>query len=173
MRFLIKEFRRHLFRTASSISGYTLASLFIILILSVLGTNEKESFGILKGTGTHFILYIPSKTTCCSSATVSSSLFADGVYTQMLGSNLIDSVRAIEGVRDAAPYLLYQIYDSGFKSQISLGGIDTTSIATAATNQLPVSMISLMADDGSLYSRKMSLRVSILWNVFEGFVHSS
>jgi ABC-type lipoprotein release transport system permease subunit len=152
MQFLIKEFRRHLFRTATSITGYFIASLFIILILSVSGTNEKKSFGILKGTGTHFIAYIPSKGSCCESATASGSLFADGVYTQMLSSDLIDSVKAIKGVRDAAPYLLYQIYDSVYKAQVSLGGIDTSSIATstnvcAATNVIAGKFISSSPDE--------------------------
>lgn len=130
MRFIIKELRSHLWRTISSVSGYLLASLFILLILSVNGTNEKDSFGILKGTGTHFILYIPSKTSCCVNDKANGSIFADGVYTQMLDRSLIDSVKRINGVRDAAPYLLYEMYDESFKAQISLGGIDTGSIAT-------------------------------------------
>ncbi len=139
MKFVIKEQTRHLVRSAASIIGYAIAALFIILILSISSANEKESFSILKGTGTHFIAYIPSKMSCCPSVKAKSSLFADGVYTQMIDSNLIKSVRAINGVREAAPYLLYQIYDSLFNSQITLGGIDTSSIATktnvcAATN---------------------------------------
>lgn len=55
MNYLIKELRRHLWRTIASISGYIIAALFTLLVLSVTGTNEKDSFGILKGTGTHFI----------------------------------------------------------------------------------------------------------------------
>lgn len=147
MRFIFKELRSHLWRTIASISGYALASLFILLILSINGTNEKDSFGILKGTGTHFILYIPSKTSCCVNEKANGSIFADGVYTQMLDRSLIDSVKGISGVRDAAPYLLYEMYDETFKAQISLGGIDTGSIATknnvcAVTNLIAGQLLS-------------------------------
>ena len=130
MNYLIKELNRHFWRTFTSISGYIIATLFILLFLSVTGTNEKDSFGILKTTGTHMIIYIPSSTGCCASQSANGSIIADGVYTQMLNQDLLDSVKRIKGVRDAAPYLLYEIYDEKFKSQISIGGIDTGSIAT-------------------------------------------
>jgi putative ABC transport system permease protein len=144
MKYLIKELRSHKWRTLASISGYSIAALFILLILSVTRSNEKDSFGILKGTGTHFIVYIPSDGTCCVSCdsegnASGGSLFAEGVYTMMLNSDLIASIKKIDGVRDAAPYLLYKIYDEKYKTDISLGGIDTVSVATknnvcAATN---------------------------------------
>ena len=142
MNYIIKELRRHLWRTAASISGYVIASLFILLVLSVTRTNEKDSFGILKGTGTHFIAFIPSNISCCVSCDTESSngsLFAEGVFTQMLNSDIIGSIKNINGVKDAAPYLLYKLFDENYQTEISLGGIDTSSIATknnvcAATN---------------------------------------
>lgn len=130
MRYLIKEIRRHLWRTIASISGYALAAFFIFLLVSVNAKNENDSSVILKGTGTHFIIYIPSKTSCCVNPNANGSLFADGVYTQMLNLELLDSVNKIKGVRATAPYLLYEVYDNNFQAQISLGGIDTSSIAT-------------------------------------------
>ncbi|MDP3024308.1 MAG: FtsX-like permease family protein [candidate division Zixibacteria bacterium] len=142
MNYLIKELYRHLWRTIAGISGYIIAALFILLVLSVTRTNEKDSFGILKGTGTHFIAYIPSNASCCVSCTGESangSLFAEGVYTMMLNKDIIKSIKEIKGVKDATPYLLYKLYDEKYKAEISLGGIDTGSIATknnvcAATN---------------------------------------
>jgi putative ABC transport system permease protein len=142
MNYIIKELRRHLWRTVASISGYLIASLFILLVISVTKSNELDSFGILKGTGTHFIAYIPSNFSCCISCDDESSngsLFAEGVYTQMLNSDLIGSIKRIPGVKDAAPYLLYKLFDENYQTEISLGGIDTSSIATrtnvcAATN---------------------------------------
>ena len=142
MNYLLKELRRHLWRTVASISGYVIATLFILLVLSVSRTNEKDSFGILKATGTHFIAYIPSNISCCVSCDkdgAGGSLFAEGVYTVMLDQDIIDSIKGIKGVKDAAPYLLYKLYDEKYKTEISLGGIDTGSIATknnvcAATN---------------------------------------
>jgi putative ABC transport system permease protein len=135
VKYLIKELRSHKWRTLASISGYSIAALFILLILSVTRSNEKDSFGILKGTGTHFIVYVPSDGTCCVSCdsegnSSGGSLFAEGVYTMMLNSDLIANIKKIEGVRDAAPYLLYKLYDEKYKTDISLGGIDTVSVAT-------------------------------------------
>ena len=157
MKYLIKELRRHKWRTLASISGYVIAALFILLVLSVTRTNEKDSFGILKGTGTHFIVYIPSNTSCCVScdsegASSGGSLFAEGVFTLMLNSDLITSIKKIDGVRDAAPYLLYKLYDEKFKTDISLGGIDTVSVATknnvcAATNLIAGKFLSDKPDE--------------------------
>ena len=133
MKYLIKELRRHSARTIASISGYIISTVFILLALSVALTNEKSSFGILKGTGTHFIVYIPTNTSCCvncNNEDSKGSLIAEGVNTIMLTSDLIDSVKKIKGVRDAAPYLLYKLHEPKYSADISLGGIDMNSIAT-------------------------------------------
>jgi putative ABC transport system permease protein len=133
MKYLIIELRRHLARTIASISGYIISTVFILLILSVTVTNEKSSFGILRGTGTHFIVYIPSNISCCvncDSESSKGSLVAEGVNTIMLTSDLIDSIKKIKGIRDAAPYLLYRLYEPKYNAEISLGGIDMNNIAT-------------------------------------------
>jgi putative ABC transport system permease protein len=133
MKYLIKELRRHSSRTIASISGYIISTVFILLALSVTLTNEKSSFGILKGTGTHFIVYVPTNTSCCvncDNQDSKGSLVAEGVNTIMLTSDLIDSVKKINGVRDAAPYLLYKLHVAKYSADISLGGIDMNSIAT-------------------------------------------
>jgi putative ABC transport system permease protein len=155
MDYIIKELRRHKWRTIAGISGYLIATLFILLILSVTFTNEKNTFGILKGTGTHFIVYIPSNTSCCKSCDTESSngsLIAEGVYTLMLNSDLLASIKEIGGVRDAAPYLLYRIYDEKLMCEVSLGGIDTNSIATknnvcAVTNLISGKYLSANPDE--------------------------
>ena len=61
MKYIFKELRRHYWRTIFSITGYAIASIFILIILCITGSNKKDSFGILQSTGTHFIVYIPSK----------------------------------------------------------------------------------------------------------------
>jgi putative ABC transport system permease protein len=155
MNYILKELLRHKWRTVAGISGYIIATLFILLVLSVTRANERDSIGILKGTGTHFIVYIPSNTSCCVSCDKESSdgsLVAEGVFTMMLNSDLITSIREIEGVRDAAPYLLYRIFDERFQSEVSLGGIDTSSIATknnvcAVTNLIAGKYLSDRSDE--------------------------
>ncbi len=155
MNYLAKELLRHKWRTVAGISGYLIATLFILIVLSLTRTNEKDSIGILKGTGTHFIVYVPTNTSCCVSCDSESSdgsLVAEGVFTMMLSSDLIATIRGMDGVRDAAPYLLYRIYDDKLKSQVSLGGIDTSSIATknnvcAATNLIAGKYLSANPDE--------------------------
>jgi len=155
MKYLIKELHRHSARTIASISGYIISTVFILLILSVTLTNEKSSFGILRGTGTHFIVYIPSNVSCCvncDSDSSKGSLVAEGVNTIMLTGDLLDSIKEIKGVRDAAPYLLYRLYEPKYNTEVSLGGIDMNSVATtnnvcAATNVVAGKFLSDRPDE--------------------------
>jgi ABC-type lipoprotein release transport system permease subunit len=154
MKYVIKELRRHLWRTFVSISGYIIATLFIILIITITRNNEKDTTSILKGTGTHFIIYVPSgvpynnvpfDTLCCeepefctltSSGKVSvkasenRSLYSDGVYTKLLSRNFLNQIKQVKGVKDASPYLLYKKYEGQYKTEISIGGMVPNSLAT-------------------------------------------
>jgi putative ABC transport system permease protein len=155
MNYLVKELRSHSGRTIASISGYIIATLFILLMLSVTGTNQESSTRILKGTGTHFIVYIPSNISCCVSCDSESSngsLFAEGVNTIMLTKDVMDSIKKIKGVKEVAPYLLYKIYEPKYYGDISLGGVEMNSIATknnvcAATNLISGKFLSENPDE--------------------------
>ena len=130
MRYIFKELSRHKWRTFFSIAGYAIAALFITTILCVNGSDKNDSFGILKSTGTHFIVYIPTDTVCCSACQSSGTVFAEGVLTLLLDKNILQTIKNTEGVRDAAPCLLYKMYCDRFSTDISISGIDTASIAT-------------------------------------------
>lgn len=154
MKYVLKELKRHFWRTFLSISGYVIATAFIILIIAVTRNNEKDTTNILKGTGTHFIIYVPSgvpynnvpfDVTCCVDpefCTTASgekasgndfkhgSLYSDGVYTKLLSRNFLNQIKKVEGVRDASPYLLYRKYEEQYKTEISIGGMEPNSIAT-------------------------------------------
>lgn len=176
MRYVFKELRRHFWRTIFSIIGYAIASVFILIILCITGSNKKDSFGILQSTGTHFIVYIPTDGSCCPSNIVNGSVFAEGVKTMMLDRDMIRTIKNVEGVRDAAPCLLYKMYDNGFKSDISIGGIDTTSLATksnvcARTNLIAGKFLSanpdeLVAEQSFAVAHNLSLGDTL--DVFEG-----
>jgi ABC-type lipoprotein release transport system permease subunit len=176
MEYLLKELTRHRSRTISSISGYCIATLFIMLILSVTSTSENDSFAILKGTGTHFITYIPSKASCCTIKGTNSSVFADGVSTQMLPADLIQKVKAVKGVREAAPYLLFEMFDTNFNKLISIGGIDTSNVATktnvcAATNVIEGTFITgnkneIVSEES--FAMAHNLEVGDTLNIFNG-----
>jgi ABC-type lipoprotein release transport system permease subunit len=130
MKYILKELRRHYWRTIFSITGYAIASIFILIILCITGSNKKDSFGILQSTGTHFIVFIPTEASCCTSDKAGGSVYAEGVKTMMLDRDLLRTVKNVSGIKDAAPCLLYKMYNEKFQSDISIGGIDTTSIAT-------------------------------------------
>jgi ABC-type lipoprotein release transport system permease subunit len=152
MRFVLKELRRHSWRTVVSISGYAAAVCFILIAMCITGTNKEDSFGILQGTGTHFIVYIPANTNCCTSDRADGSIYAEGVNTRMLDQEMIHTIRNMDGIRDAAPYLLYRMYHKNYKTDISIGGIDTNSYATknnvcAATNLIAGKFLSANPDE--------------------------
>jgi len=101
--------------------------------LSVTLTNEKSSFGILRGTGTHFIVYIPTNTSCCvncNNEDSKGSLVAEGVNTIMLTSDLIDSIKKIKEYEMLLHTCFINCTNRNYNSDISLGGIDMNSIAT-------------------------------------------
>lgn len=51
----------------------------------------------------------------------------------MMDSTIIRSIENVKGVKDAAPCLLFRMYDDNFKADISISGIDTTSIASVSS----------------------------------------
>ena len=59
----------------------------------------------------------------------------------MLNSDLLFTLRDIPGIKDAAPYLLYRIFDRNYNCNISLGGIDTSSFATTTNVCAPSSLV--------------------------------
>lgn len=130
MKYVLKELRRHKWRTIFSIAGYTFAAVFIFVILSITESNKAGSMGILQNTGTHMIVYIPVSESICTSSDAGGTVFAEGVHTMMLDNDLLLTVKNTTGVKDAAPCLLYKMYDKKFGSEISIAGIDTASLAT-------------------------------------------
>jgi ABC-type lipoprotein release transport system permease subunit len=176
MKYVLKELRRHYWRTIFSIAGYAIASVFILIISCITGSNKNDSFGILKSTGTHFIVYIPSSGSCCTSNKANGSVFAEGVNTMMLDHDMIRTVKNVEGIKDAVPCLLYKMYDKVYQSDISIGGIDTTSIATrsnvcARTNLIAGKFLSsdpdeLVAEQSFAVAHNLSLGDTL--NVFGG-----
>ena len=80
--YVFKELQRHKLRTIFSVTGYAVATVFILLILSVADANKNDSYGVLQSTGTHFIVYIPTDDNLCTSDIADGSVFAKGGYHQ-------------------------------------------------------------------------------------------
>lgn len=142
MIYIFKELRRHKWRTIFSVTGYALATVFILLILSVADANKNDSYGVLQSTGTHFIVYIPTDANLCTSNIANGSVFAEGVKTMMLDHDMVRTIRNVEGVKDAAACLQYKMFDRIFQSEVSIAGIDTLSLATRTNVLAPAHVIS-------------------------------
>jgi putative ABC transport system permease protein len=185
MKYVLKELKRHLWRTILSVSGYIIATLFIILLIAVTSRNEEDTANILKSTGTHFIIYVPSgepynnipfNDDCCAEpefCTTASdlqgsandfktgSLYSDGVYTKLLSRNFLRQIKESDGVKDASPYLLYRIYEEQFKTDVSIGGIEEGSIATNTNVCAPKDIIEgrfLSTDEGEVVAEESFAR---------------
>ncbi|MFO7620658.1 MAG: FtsX-like permease family protein [Bacteroidales bacterium] len=141
MKYIAKELRRHLYRTIGGISGYTLASFFVLIILSISGSNKSGSTGILQNTGTHLVVYIPTDKSICRSDLVKGAVIAEGMNTLMLDMDLLYTIEKIAGVKDAAPYLRYEMYHDDYEKYISIGGIDTSSLATSTSVCAPSNIV--------------------------------
>ncbi|HQG76844.1 MAG TPA: ABC transporter permease [Bacteroidales bacterium] len=142
MIYIFKGLRRHKWRTIFSVTGYALATVFILLILSVADANKNDSYGVLQSTGTHFIVYIPTEANLCTSNIANGSVFAEGVKTMMLDHDMVRTIRNVEGVKDAAACLQYKMFDGVFQSEVSIAGIDTSSLATRTNVLAPAHVIS-------------------------------
>jgi ABC-type antimicrobial peptide transport system permease subunit len=94
----------------------------------------------------------------------------------MLDHGMIRTIKNVEGVRDAAPCLLYKMYNDVFKSDISISGIDTTSIATksnvcARTNLIAGKFLSDNPDElvaEQSFAAAHNLKLGDTLNVFGG-----
>lgn len=171
MKYVIKELYHHLWRTILSILGYAIAIFFILIVICITSTNKNNSLGILQGTGTHFIVYIPTSMSCCVNENARGSVYAEGVNTQMLNHEMIYTIKGIEGIKDAAPYILYKTYNAKYKTDISIGGIDTTSVATisnvcAASNLIKGKYLSdklneIVAEESFAIAHKLSVGDSL------------
>ena len=107
--------------------GYAVAVASIILIISMARSQNTGEIGVLKGVGTHFIAFIPENELCCEEQFDDGGPSAEGIYTEMLESEILDTIKDLPGVKDAAPYLRFKLYHEEHRAYITIGGIDLTS----------------------------------------------
>ncbi|HLN21795.1 MAG TPA: FtsX-like permease family protein [Bacteroidales bacterium] len=157
MNLVLKELRRHKLRTLLSIGGFTITTVFLVILYGMNSARNDDSFGILRSTGTHFIVYIPTDERSCTSQDANINLIAEGVNTMMLDNELLGTIRNVSGVRDAAPCLLFKMYHGNFHGEVSLAGIDTASIATNSNTCSKSNLIAgkyLSANPGELVAEQ-------------------
>lgn len=131
--YAIKEVRRRKIRTLANVMGYVFAVAFMIALVSFGQAYSAMETSILRGIGTHFAVFIPAKTVSWGEFAVGP--FFKGVYTGSFNMNVVEAVRALPGVDDAAPYLMF------IRGNLTIGGIDISRLATNTTAVSPENVV--------------------------------
>jgi putative ABC transport system permease protein len=138
LEYAIRELVRRYRRTLITVSGYLIAVAFSCLLLSAVKGAEEASGTILKSTGTHFIAFIPA---CSGDSCPVSALDAEheGFYagttpTRPLNNSLIDGIKALSSVADAAPCFVYRMINGPSGEALTIAGILSGESRATATN---------------------------------------
>ena len=124
--YALKEIRRRRLRTFANVSGYVIAVAFLIIVVSLAQAYMVVANGTLEGIGTHFTAYIPASGICpCQLAEVGP--YFKNVYTPTFNASLVESVKRLPGVADAAPCLVFRF------ENLTICGIEPNAIATKTT----------------------------------------
>jgi putative ABC transport system permease protein len=141
--YAIKEIRRRKFRTAVNILGYVVAVAFMVMLVSLAQSYSLAAASVLEGVGTHFTVFIPA-TIESPSQFLAAGPFFKGVYTETFDTSVVDTIKDLPGVEDAAPYLMVRL------GNLTIGGIDINRLATETTAVSPGDVVEgryLAADD--------------------------
>jgi putative ABC transport system permease protein len=126
--FAIKEISRRKYRTVGNILGFIFAVSSLVAIVSFSQAYSLAAVSVLRGTGTHFMAFIPESFSCgCEGLGVEVGPSVEGVYTRTFNESIIADVSNIAGVRDAAPYFLFRY------NKLTIGGMDIGKLATYTT----------------------------------------
>jgi putative ABC transport system permease protein len=133
-RYAMKEVKRRKLRSSANILGYVIAVAFLIITVSLANGYSLVATGALEKIGTHFVVYIPASTVCpCEFA--ETGAFFKGVYTATFNSTLVESIGKLQGVENAAPYLMYRL------DNLTIGGIDVNALATKTDAVSPADVV--------------------------------
>ena len=126
VQYALKEIRRRKLRSLANVLGYVIAVAFLIIIVTLAQGYNFVAAGDLRGIGTHFAVYIPASKNCpCQSGDVGP--FFKDVYTPTFNSSIVEAIRDLPGVEDAAPCLMFRL------DNLTISGIDFDSLATQTT----------------------------------------
>lgn len=132
--YALKEIKRRKLRSLTNILGYVIAVAFLIVMFSLAQGYSLVATGALRGIGTHFAVYIPASTVCpCQLGEVGP--FFKEVYTPTFNSSLVETIKALPGVEDAAPYLMFKL------DNLTIGGIEVSNLATKTTAVSPTEVV--------------------------------
>lgn len=129
----LREINRRKLRSIASIFGYALGVAFLIIIVTFAQSYNLVAEGALNRIGTHFVVYIPASKTCPCQFGEVGPYFKD-TYTPTFNLSIVEEVKALQGVTDASPCLMFRLDD------ITICGVNFGSLATE-TNVVSSSML--------------------------------
>ncbi len=137
--YAFRELTRRKRRTIATVIGYGLAVSVITVVLHILWNGQQASNAILRSTGTHFAVYIPS----CEGETCQ-EILADreneGFYVgqtrvRLLDASLLAVMKGLEPIADAAPFIIFKtVNPEGNTGDLTIAGTPTESAATRSNS---------------------------------------
>ena len=142
LEYSIRELTRRWKRSLITVSGYFAALSFLCLLLSTVSGAGKASGAILNSTGTHFIAYVPiCEGGICPTEIIDAGhegFYVGTIQTRLLQNSVLQSVKALPSVADAAPFLLFKMRDPKQGNVFTIGGLGPeASLATAKNSCAP------------------------------------
>lgn len=129
----VREIKRHKLRSITQILGYAIGVSFLIIAVTFAQSYNLVAAGALNRIGTHFVVYIPASKACPCQFGEVGPFFKD-TYTPTFNLSIVDTVKAMPGVADAAPCLMFRLDD------LTICGVDFDSLATQ-TNVVSSAML--------------------------------
>jgi putative ABC transport system permease protein len=132
-RYAVREVKRRKLRSVASIIGYVIGVAFLIITVSFAQSYNLVAEAALNRIGTHFVVYIPASKTCPCQFGEVGPFFKD-TYTPTFNLSIVETIKALPGVADAAPCLMFRV------DNLTICGVNFDSLATE-TNAVSSKML--------------------------------
>jgi putative ABC transport system permease protein len=121
--FALKEIKRRKLRSSANILGYVIAVAFLIVTVTIAQGYNTVAAGALDSIGTHFTVYVPASKDCPCQFGEVGPFFKD-TYTPTFNSSLVETIKCLPGVADAAPCMMFRL------NNLTICGIEVNALAT-------------------------------------------
>jgi putative ABC transport system permease protein len=146
-RYAVREIKRRKLRSVASIMGYIMGVAFLIIVVTFAQSYNVVAAGALNRIGTHFVVYIPASRTCPCQFQEVGPFFRD-TYTPTFNLSIVEKIRMLPGVADAAPCLMFRL------DNLTICGVNFDSLATetnvVSSNMLVEGNFSRVYDSGAV-----------------------
>jgi putative ABC transport system permease protein len=129
----VREIRRRRLRSFATVLGYVIGIAFLIIAVTFAQSYNLVAEGALNSIGTHFVVYIPASKTCPCQFGEVGPFFKD-TYTPTFDKSLVETVKELPGIADAAPCLMFRV------ENLTICGVNFNLLATE-TNAVSPNMI--------------------------------